>query len=110
LLPATFLKTISAAWTLTTWPSPLEITIGPRQHQANAVFHPITGKEMEYIALMKDPVCNHFGHEVLAMNVGAFFKVFETFLETTRFFIKLTNILKDRKITYCKIVCDCKPH
>jgi hypothetical protein len=26
-----------------------------RQHQANAVIHPITGKEMEYAALMKDP-------------------------------------------------------
>jgi hypothetical protein len=25
------------------------------QHQANAVVHPITGKEMEYMALMKDP-------------------------------------------------------
>jgi hypothetical protein len=26
-----------------------------RQHQANAVIHPITGKETEYMALMKDP-------------------------------------------------------
>jgi hypothetical protein len=26
-----------------------------QQHQANAVIHPITGKEMEYMALMKDP-------------------------------------------------------
>jgi hypothetical protein len=26
-----------------------------RQHQANAVTHPVTGKEMEYTALMKDP-------------------------------------------------------
>jgi hypothetical protein len=26
-----------------------------RQHQANAVIHPVTGKEMEYAALMKDP-------------------------------------------------------
>jgi hypothetical protein len=25
------------------------------QHQANAVIHPVTGKEMEYSALMKDP-------------------------------------------------------
>jgi hypothetical protein len=28
----------------------------------------------------------------------------------TCFFIKLTNIPKDRKITYGKIVCDYKPH
>jgi hypothetical protein len=26
-----------------------------QQHQANAVIHPITGKKMEYSALMKDP-------------------------------------------------------
>jgi hypothetical protein len=26
-----------------------------RQHLANAIIHPITGKEMEYTALMKDP-------------------------------------------------------
>jgi hypothetical protein len=26
-----------------------------QQHQANAVVHPITGQEMEYMALMKDP-------------------------------------------------------
>jgi hypothetical protein len=26
-----------------------------RQHQENAVIHPVTGKEMEYMALMKDP-------------------------------------------------------
>jgi hypothetical protein len=26
-----------------------------RQHHANAVVHPVTGKEMEYMALMKDP-------------------------------------------------------
>jgi hypothetical protein len=25
------------------------------QHQANAVIHPVTGKEMEYLDLMKDP-------------------------------------------------------
>jgi hypothetical protein len=26
-----------------------------QQHQANTVIHPVTGKEMEYLALMKDP-------------------------------------------------------
>jgi hypothetical protein len=26
-----------------------------QQHQANAAIHPVTGKEMEYMALMKDP-------------------------------------------------------
>jgi hypothetical protein len=26
-----------------------------QHHQSNAVIHPVTGKEMEYSALMKDP-------------------------------------------------------
>jgi hypothetical protein len=26
-----------------------------QQHLANAIIHPVTGKEMEYMALMKDP-------------------------------------------------------
>jgi hypothetical protein len=26
-----------------------------QQHQPNAVVHPVTGKEMEYTAIMKDP-------------------------------------------------------
>jgi hypothetical protein len=26
-----------------------------QQHQVNAVIHPVTKKEMEYMALMKDP-------------------------------------------------------
>jgi hypothetical protein len=37
----------------------LSITLGYnrwyQQHQANAIIHPITEKEMEYMALMKDP-------------------------------------------------------
>jgi hypothetical protein len=43
-------------------------------HQANAVIHPITGKEMEYMALMKSPVYTHFGNEALATNADAYFK------------------------------------
>jgi hypothetical protein len=37
----------------------MAITLGnnhwSQQHHANAVIHPVTGKEMEYSALMKDP-------------------------------------------------------
>jgi hypothetical protein len=51
-----------------------------RQH-ANAVIHPVTGKEMEYSALMKDPVYNRFGLEVLATNADAYSREFETFQE-----------------------------
>jgi hypothetical protein len=37
-------------------------------HQSNAILHPIVGKEMEYMALMKDPHLQHlwtrgFGNE-----------------------------------------------
>jgi hypothetical protein len=46
----------------------------------------------------------------LATNADAYSKAFGTFLVDTCFFIKLTNIPKDRKITYVKIVCDYKPH
>jgi hypothetical protein len=49
-----------------------------RQHLANAVIHPVTGKEMEYTALMKDPNYNHFGREDLAMNTDAYSKAFGT--------------------------------
>jgi hypothetical protein len=31
-----------------------------QQPKANAVILPITGKEMEYMTLMKDPIYNHF--------------------------------------------------
>jgi hypothetical protein len=58
---------------------------------------------MEYTALMKDPVYNHFGQEDLAKNADI--PGTETCL-----FINLTNIPKDRKITYGKIFCDYKPH
>jgi hypothetical protein len=50
-----------------------------QHHQANAVIHPVTGKEMEYAALMKDPDYNHFGREDLATNADASSKEFETF-------------------------------
>jgi hypothetical protein len=93
----------------------MAITLGnhhwSQQQQANAVVHPTTGKEIEYTALMKDPRLqplwkrgfgNEFGH------------LFQSILDIPRtdtcFFIKLTNIPKDRQITYGKTVCDYKPH
>jgi hypothetical protein len=81
-----------------------------RQHLANAVIHPITGKEMEYSALMKDPRLQPlwtrgFGNECVRLFQG----IQDIPGTDTCFFIKLTNIPK-RKITYGKIVCDYKPH
>jgi hypothetical protein len=82
-----------------------------QQHQANAVIHPTNGKEMEYMALMKDPHLQPlwqrgFGNECRRLCQG----IRDIPGTDTCFFTKLTNILKDRKITYCKIVCDYKPH
>jgi hypothetical protein len=66
-----------------------------RQHLANAVIHPVTVKEMEYTALMKDPNSNHFGCEDLATNADAYSKTFETLQAPTHVF--LSNSLTSRK-------------
>jgi hypothetical protein len=80
-------------------------------HQSNAVVHPITGKEMEYMALMKDPCLQPLWTRGFGNEVGRLFQGIRDIPGTyTCFFIKLTNIPKDRKITCGKIVCDYKPH
>jgi hypothetical protein len=82
-----------------------------QKHQANAVIHPITGKEMEYMALMKDPHRQPLWKRGFGNEVGLLFQAIQDIPGTdTCFFIKLTNIPKDRHITYGKIVCDYKPH
>jgi hypothetical protein len=82
-----------------------------RQHQANAFIHPVTGKEMEYSALMKDPRLQPLWTRGFGNEYGSLFQGIQDISGTdTCFFIKLTNISKDRKITYIKIVCDYKPH
>jgi hypothetical protein len=83
----------------------------PRQHQANAVIHPVTGKEMEYSALMKDPRLQPLWTRGFGNECGRLFQGIGDIPGTdTCFFIKTKNIPNDRKITYDKIVCDCKPH
>jgi hypothetical protein len=82
-----------------------------RQHQANAAIHPVTRKAMEYAALVKDPRLRPlwtrgFGNECRRLFQG----IRDIPGTETCFFIKLTSIPKDRKITYGKIVCDYKPH
>jgi hypothetical protein len=67
---------------------------------ANAVINPVTGKDMQDIDLMKDPVLRPLWKRVLEM-------IKET---NTSFFDELTNIPKDRQITYGKKNCDYKPH
>jgi hypothetical protein len=93
----------------------MAIALGNRhrsqQHQANAVVHPITGKEMEYMALMKDPNLQPLWKRGFGNKVGRLFQGIRDIPGTnTCFLIKLTNIPKDRQITYGKIVCDYKPH
>jgi hypothetical protein len=82
-----------------------------QQHLANAVIHPVTGKEMEYMALMKDPRLQPlwkrgFGNECRRLCQG----IRDIPGTNTCFFMKLTDVPKDRNITYRKIVCDYKPH
>jgi hypothetical protein len=82
-----------------------------RKHQANAVIHPVTGKEMEYSALMKYPPLQPLWTRGFGNECGRLFQGIRDIPGTdTCFFIKLTNIPKDRKITYGKIVCDYKSH
>jgi hypothetical protein len=82
-----------------------------QQNQSNAVVHPITGKEMEYMALMKDPRLQPLWKRGFGNEVGRLFQGIRDIPGIdTCFFIKLTNTPKDRQITYGKIVCDYKPH
>jgi hypothetical protein len=82
-----------------------------QRHQANAVIHPVTGKEMEYSALMKDPRLQPLWTRGFGNECGRLFQGIRDIPGTdTCFFIDLKNILKDRKVTYGKIVCDYKPH
>jgi hypothetical protein len=82
-----------------------------RHHLTNAVIHPITGKEMEYTALMKDPQLQPLWTRGLGNERGRLFQGIRDIAGTdTCLFIKLTNVPKNRKITYGKIVCDYKPH
>jgi hypothetical protein len=95
--------------------SNMAITLGnhhwSQQHHANAVFHPVTGKEMEYTALMKDPSLQPLWKRGFGNELGRLFQGIRDIPRTdTCFFVNLTHITKYRKITYGKIVCDYKPH
>jgi hypothetical protein len=82
-----------------------------RQHLANSIIHPITGKEMEYTALMKDHQLQSLWTRGFGNECGRLFQgILDIACTDTCFFIKLSNIPKYRKITYSKIVCDYKPH
>jgi hypothetical protein len=81
------------------------------RHQANAVIHPVTGREMEYSGLMKDPRLQPLWTRGFGNKCGRLFQGIREIPGTdTCLFINLKNIPNDRKITYGKIVCDYKPH
>jgi hypothetical protein len=48
------------------------------QHQANAVVHPVTGKEMEYTALMKDPNLQPLWKRSFGNELGRLFQGIQT--------------------------------
>jgi hypothetical protein len=96
-------------------PAHMAISLGnnhwSQRHQANAVTHPVTGKEMEYSALMKDPRQQPLWTRGFGNECGRLFQGIRDIPGTyTCFFTEVKNIPNDRKITYGKIVCDYKPH
>jgi hypothetical protein len=82
-----------------------------RQNLANAVINPITGKEIKYMAIMKDPLLQPLYTRGFGIK---FSRIFQGIRDIpgidTCFCIDLNNIPEDRNITYGKIVCDNKHH
>jgi hypothetical protein len=82
-----------------------------QKHLSNALVHPITDKQMEYMDLMNKPDLQHIWKWGLNNEAGCLFQVIHDITgKKTYFFVELTNIPKGRNITYGKIVCDYKPH
>jgi hypothetical protein len=76
----------------------------------NYVIHPVTGKEMQYKDLMKDPIFGPLFEIGLSNELGRICQDIRDVAETnTAFCIDLHNIPKDRKTTYGKLICDFKP-
>jgi hypothetical protein len=86
-------------------PLALENNHWSQRHHANAVIHPVTGKEMEYLALMKDPRLQPLWTRGFGNECGRLFQGIRDIPGTdTCFFTTLKNIPNDRKITYGKIL------
>jgi hypothetical protein len=77
----------------------------------NYVIHPVTGKEMQYKDLMKDAILGPLFEIGLSNDLGRICQGIRDVSGTnTAFFIDLTSIPKDSKITYGKLVCYFKPN
>jgi hypothetical protein len=77
----------------------------------NAVLHPDSGKEMLYKDIMQHQTMGPkyktgFGNEIGRLCQG----IRDIQGTNTCFFVELSNIPKERKITYGKLVCDHKPN
>jgi hypothetical protein len=73
----------------------------------NAVINPASGKEMQYKDIMQNPTLGPkyktgFGNELGRLCQG----IRDIQGTNTCFFVELSNIPKDRKIRYGKLVCD----
>jgi hypothetical protein len=98
-------------WKLPTWLSPWEITIGHSNITPMQSFTQSLAKKMEYTALMKDLSLQPLWKRGFGNKVGCLFQGIHDIPGTdTCLFVDLTNIPKNRKITYGKIVCDYKPN
>jgi hypothetical protein len=76
-----------------------------------SVIHPVTGKEMQYKDLMKDAILGPLFKIGLSIELGRICQgICDVSGTNTTFFIDLTRIPQDRKITYGKLVCDLKPN
>jgi hypothetical protein len=85
----------------------LEYNHWPQRHHSNAFIHPVTSKEMEYSALMKDPRLQPLWTRGSGNECGRLFQGNQDIPGTdTCFLTTLKNIPEDRKITYGKIFCD----
>jgi hypothetical protein len=73
------------------------------QDFANAVVQPVTGKEMECMALMKDPDLQPLWKRGFSNEVGGLFQGIRDIQATnTSFFFELNNIPNERQIKYGK--------
>jgi hypothetical protein len=82
-----------------------------QQKCSHTLIHPVTGKQMEYTSLMKDPDLQPLWKRGFSNEAGCLFQGIRDIPVTNTFlFVELKNIPKDRHITYGKIVCDYKPH
>jgi hypothetical protein len=77
----------------------------------NSVIHPVTGKEMQYKDLIKDPIFGPLFEIGLSNVLGRICQGIGDVAGTNNaFFIDLHNTTKDRKITYSKLAGDFKPN